>query len=41
MSRNFGFRPPIRNNRPPIWPMWAVAFLAIGMMNAAVFLHNR
>jgi hypothetical protein len=42
MARNFGFRAPMRqNNRAPIWPMWIVAFLAIGVISAATMLPHR
>jgi hypothetical protein len=43
MARNFGVRPPTSRDDPtPVWPMWAVAFVAIGVINAAMFLpHHR
>jgi hypothetical protein len=42
MSRNFGFRlPPRKKDRAPIWPMWAVAFVAIGVISAATLLPHR
>jgi hypothetical protein len=42
MARNFGFRSPIRHNdRASIWPMWAVAFLTIGVISAATMLPHR
>jgi hypothetical protein len=43
MSRNFGLHSPVRkNDRAPVWPLWAVAFVAIGIINAAMFLpHQR
>jgi hypothetical protein len=42
MVRNFGIRRPIRHNdRAPVWPILIVAFLAIGMINAAIFLRHR
>jgi hypothetical protein len=40
MARNFGFRRS-RENRAPIWPMWVVAFVAIGVINAAMFLPHH
>jgi hypothetical protein len=41
MARNFGIRPLKRNDRSPIWPMWAAALVAVSVINAAVFLHHR
>jgi hypothetical protein len=42
MARNFGVRPlSSRNNRAPIWPMWVVAFVTIGIINAAMFLPHH
>jgi hypothetical protein len=39
MARNFGVRPlSSRNNRAP---MWVVAFVAIGVINAAMFLPHH
>jgi hypothetical protein len=41
MPRNFGFRPPDRNGRAPVWPIWAVTLMVIGVINVAVFLHHH
>lgn len=42
MSRNFGFRSPThKQDRAPIWPMWAIAFVAIGVISAASWLPHR
>jgi hypothetical protein len=39
MARNFGFHSPIRqHDRAPVWSMWVVAFLAIGVIGAATSL---
>lgn len=41
MSGNFGIRPLKRKDRARIWPMWAVALIAVSVINAAVLLHHR
>jgi hypothetical protein len=41
MARNFGFHSPVRqNDRAPIWPMWLVAFVAVGVISAATLLPH-
>jgi hypothetical protein len=42
MARNFGFHSPIgRSDRAPVWSMWVVAFVAIGVISAATLLPHR
>jgi hypothetical protein len=42
MARNFGFHSPVRQNNPsPVWPMWVVAFVAIGVISAATLLPHH
>jgi hypothetical protein len=42
MTRNFGFHSPVRQNNPsPVWPMWVVAFVAIGVISAATLLPHH
>ncbi|MDB5502116.1 MAG: hypothetical protein JWR89_2018 [Tardiphaga sp.] len=41
MARNFGV-PRQLNARTaaPMWPLWIVALMAVGVINAATFLHR-
>lgn len=41
MARNFGLRPANPSDRTPVWPFLAVTIVAIGVINAALFLHHR
>jgi hypothetical protein len=40
MARDFGIPPLKRNDPAPIWPIWTVTFVAVSVINAAVFLRH-
>jgi hypothetical protein len=41
MARNFGVPRPLNNSTSAsVWPLWIVAFMAVGVINAATFLHR-
>jgi hypothetical protein len=41
MARNFGVPRQLNNSTgAPVWPLWIVVFMAVGVINAAVFLHR-
>jgi hypothetical protein len=41
MARNFGLPRQLNtSSRVPVWPMWVVALIAVGVINAATFLHH-
>jgi hypothetical protein len=41
MARNFGLTPQRDSQkRAALWPLWLVALIALGMINAATLLHH-
>jgi len=41
MARNFGVPRQLEHSTgAPVWPLWIVALISVGVINAATFLHR-